>query len=102
MRRLDATPLRKDLVNARMLRGIDCGSTIGVRPSGTGSLVTWMGAFKRADQGDAPAADMRDEPALAVTGSVHEARLEARTAKPQRRRLPAVPLAAGGCGSRAA
>ena len=64
--------------------------------------MTWMDAFKRADQGDAPAADMRGKAARAVTGGVHEAGWEARTAKPQRRHVPAVPLAAGGRGSRAA
>ncbi len=64
-----------DPANVKTLPVTDYTSTITVKPSGTGSLVTWTGAFKRADQGDHPAANMDDKTATGAIGGVYDAGL---------------------------
>ncbi len=64
-----------DPANMKTLPVSDYSSTISVKPSGTGSLVTWTGAFKRADQGDAPSATMDDKTATGAVGGVYDAGL---------------------------
>ena len=74
-----------DPANVKVLPVTDYSSTITVKPSATGSLVTWAGTFKRADQGDAPAANMDDKTATGAIGGVYEAGLgglKARATKP--------------------
>ena len=70
-----------DLANVKTLPVSDYTSTITVKPSATGSLVTWAGTFKRADQGDTPAANMDDKTATGAIGGVYEAGLGALKAK---------------------
>ena len=67
--------ITNDPANVKTLPVTDYTSTITVQPSATGSLVTWTGTFKRADQGDAPAADMDDKTATGAIGGVYEAGL---------------------------
>lgn len=64
-----------DPANVKVLPVTDYTSTITVKPSAAGSLVTWTGAFKRADQGDAPAANMDDKTATGAISGVYEAGL---------------------------
>ncbi len=73
--------ITKDPANVKTLPVTDYSSTISVKPSGLGSLVTWTGAFKRADQGDAPAATMDDKAALSAIGGVYDAGLGGLKAK---------------------
>jgi len=62
--------ITSDPANVKVLPVTDYTSTITVKPSAAGSLVTWTGAFKRADQGDTPAAGMDDKTATgAISGS---------------------------------
>lgn len=64
-----------DPANMKTLPVTDYSSTITVKASDSGSLVTWTGAFKRADQGDAPAATMDDKTATGAIGGVYDAGL---------------------------
>jgi len=70
-----------DPANVKTLPVSDYASTITVKPSGMGSLVTWTGAFKRADQGDHPAANMNDKAATDAIGGVYDAGLGGLKAK---------------------
>ncbi len=70
-----------DPANVKTLPVTDYSSTITVKASGTGSLVTWTGNFKRADQGDAPAANMDDKTAAGAIGGVYDAGLGGLKAK---------------------
>lgn len=70
-----------DAANVKTLPVTDYSSTITVAPSGTGSLVTWSGSFKRADQGDAPAATMDDKTATEAISGVYDAGLGGLKAK---------------------
>ncbi len=70
-----------DPANIKVLPVTDYTSTITVKPSGTGSLVTWIGELKRADQGDAPAATMDDKAATDAIGGVYDAGLGGLKAK---------------------
>jgi len=67
--------ITSDPANVKVLPVTDYTSTITVKPSAAGSLVTWTGAFKRADQGDAPAAGMDDKTATGAISGVYEAGL---------------------------
>jgi len=67
--------ITSDPANVKVLPVTDYTSTITVKPSAAGSLVTWTGAFKRADQGDAPAANMDDKTATGAISGVYEAGL---------------------------
>lgn len=67
--------ITNDPANVKTLPVTDYTSTITVKPSAAGSLVTWTGTFKRADQGDAPAAGMDDKTATGAIGGVYEAGL---------------------------
>lgn len=67
--------ITSDPANIKVLPVTDYTSTITVKPSGMGSLVTWTGEFKRADQGDAPAATMDDKAATGAIGGVYDAGL---------------------------
>lgn len=73
--------ITNDPANVKTLPVTDYTSTITVQPSATGSLVTWTAAFKRADQGDAPAANMDDKAATGAIGGVYEAGLGGLKAK---------------------
>lgn len=70
-----------DPANVKTLPVTDYTSTITVKPSATGSLVTWAGMFKRADQGDTPAANMDDKTAIGGIGGVYAVGLDALNAK---------------------
>ena len=70
-----------DPANVKTLPVTDYTSTITVKPSATGSMVTWTGTFKRADQGDAPAANMDDKTATGAIGGVYDAGLGGLKAK---------------------
>ncbi len=67
--------ITNDPANVKTLPVTDYTSTITVKPSAAGSLVTWTGTFKRADQGDAPAVGMDDKTATGAIGGVYEAGL---------------------------
>jgi len=67
--------ITSDPANVKVLPVTDYTSTITVKPSAAGSLVTWTGAFKRADQGDTPAAGMDDKTATGAISGVYEAGL---------------------------
>ncbi len=67
--------ITSDPANVKVLPVTDYTSTITVKPSAAGSLVTWTGAFKRADQGDTPAANMDDKTAAGAISGVYEAGL---------------------------
>jgi len=67
--------ITSDPANVKVLPVTDYTSTITAKPSAAGSLVTWTGAFKRADQGDAPAAGMDDKTATGAISGVYEAGL---------------------------
>lgn len=70
-----------DPANVKTLPVTDYTSTITVKPSGSGSLVTWTGAFKRADQAESPAANMDDKTATGAIGGVYDAGLGGLKAK---------------------
>jgi len=70
-----------DPANVKVLPVTDYTSTITVKPSGMGSLVTWTGAFKRADPGGAPSATMDDKAATGAIGGVYDAGLSGLKAK---------------------
>lgn len=70
-----------DPANVKTLPVTDYTSTISVKPSAAGSLVTWTGTFKRADQGDAPASTMDDKTATTAVGGVYSAGLGGLKAK---------------------
>ena len=77
--------ITNDPANVKTLPVTDYTATISVRPSGTGSLVTWTGSFNRADQGDTPSATMDDKTAVTTIGGVYDAGLaglRARAVKP--------------------
>lgn len=69
--------ITKDPANLKTLPVTDYTSTITVKPSAAGSLVTWTGRFKRADQRNAPAADMDDKTATGAIAGVYDAGLGA-------------------------
>jgi len=73
--------ITRDPANVKTLPVTDYTSTITVKPSAAGSLVTWTGTFKRADQGDAPAATMDDKTATTAIGGVYDAGLGGLKAK---------------------
>lgn len=73
--------ITNDPANVKTLPVTDYMSTIIVKPAATGSLVTWTGTFKRADQGDAPAANMDDKTAMGAIGGVYDAGLGGLKAK---------------------
>jgi len=70
-----------DPANVKVLPVTDYTSTITIKPSGMGGVVTWTGTFKRADQGDHPAANMDDAAATGAIGGVYDAGLGALKAK---------------------
>ena len=76
--------ITKDPANVKTLPVTDYSSTISVKPSGYRSLVTWTGAFKRADQGDAPAATADAKAALGALGGGYDAGLGGLKAKAAR------------------
>ncbi len=73
--------ITSDPANVKTLPVTDYSSTITVAPSVAGSLVTWTGTFKRADQGDAPSASMDDKTAIGAIGGVYDAGLGGLKAK---------------------
>lgn len=76
--------ITSDPANIKTLPVTDYTSTISVKPSATGSVVTWMSTFKRADQGDAPAANMDDKTANGAIAGVYGAGLDGLKAKATR------------------
>ena len=70
-----------DPANMKTLPVSDYVSTITVAPSGTGSLVTWTGSFKRADTSEKPPATMDDKAAEGAIAGVYDAGLGGLKAK---------------------
>ena len=73
--------ITSDPANVKVLPVTDYTSTISVKPSAAGSLVTWTGTFKRADPSDAPAANMDDKTATGAISGVYGAGLDGLKAK---------------------
>ncbi len=65
-----------DPANVKTLPVTSYSSTITVKPSGSGSRVIWIGAFKRADPGAKPAANADDKTATTAVGGVYTTGLE--------------------------